>query len=124
MYRALELQRRELGLQQPASDRSATDLVSQRLAHADKTEAQQCIGQAVTQVSPKQQPSVSFRSTSPAHSRATTPRAANVGQTPSSGRPQMGRRNTIQGIKEEGEHSLVQYSVMLVSAAMQCRTGR
>ena len=114
MYRALELQRRELGLQQPASDRPASDLVSQRLVHSDKSEPpQQLTGHAGTQVSPKQQPSVSFRSTSPAHSRATTPRAANVGQNPASERPpQLGRRNTIQGIKEEGEHPSVLHNMI------------
>ncbi len=59
----------------------------------------------IIQPSLKKQPSVSFRSTSPVQSPDTTPRGGSSVYVPSPERRQLGRRNTIQGIKQEGRCS-------------------
>lgn len=101
LFRALELQRREIGL--PPGKES---LISAPLA---QQACPQLNGHRVIQASPKQQPSVSFQSASPVQSRATTPRAGGTVHATCPETRHLTRRNTIQGISQEGRdaHTLI-----------------
>ncbi|KAK4151401.1 hypothetical protein C8A00DRAFT_45369 [Chaetomidium leptoderma] len=92
LFRALELQRRELG---SLSD-SRGGLLSTIAAVP-----QQLNGPKALQASPKQHQSVSFQSTLPAQPPAPAPRANGTAHPAYSERRPLGRRNTIQGIKQE-----------------------
>ena len=94
LFRALELQRRELGL--PPGAKSLTP------AHPVHHAYPQTNGHKIIQPTLKKQPSVSFRSTSPVQSPDTTPRGGGSVHVPSPERRHLGRRNTIQGIRQEG----------------------
>jgi hypothetical protein len=90
------LQRRELGVHPGLNNSNPVLPAVQQHTYPQPN------GYKVTQPGLKQQPSVTFRSTSPVQSPVTTPRGGSSVHAPSPERRQLGRRNTIQGIKQEG----------------------
>ncbi|AEO62184.1 uncharacterized protein THITE_2106066 [Thermothielavioides terrestris NRRL 8126] len=94
LFRALELQRRELGLLQDRDSLILDSALQQR--HQQPTE------DGVLQTSPKQHQSVSFQKPLPLCRSASTLRSTAAVQGASWERRVPGRRNTIQGIRQEG----------------------
>ncbi len=96
LFRALELQRRELGLHPSVNNSTAV------LPVPEHPYPQPNGHKIAQQPGLRKQPSVTFQTLSPVQSPATTPRSGNTMQIASPERRPLGRRNTIQGIDQEG----------------------